>query len=417
MRLFACLLLLAACDDGPAPPLFDAGPRRDGGRPESDAGRMDGGTMVSDGGDAGQVVPTDAGTLGCVADPELIYKLGDEQGGRDRVIGLAAGGGQFAALWTELVDGRPDMFGVRMASDGTLGTPQRLTDNTSREQTPSIVAIGTSWLAAWTDNHETVGFEVRAQPLSTDVVPMGTITSLTATDTLLEEAPVLFRGSDGVRVAWLEQSATTTIRTRPLDDDGSPRGATATASSTGNAPLAFGELAAGPVALWIAGGHALLQRLTVDGAMNGAPIELDETGNASGTIDAAITASGGAVVFGALVSGVRREVRFRAIGPGGERLFDERILGEGSDASIADFAGGFAVSYRAVTATGVELRLALLGPTGDLIDEVTVTEVSAEGGRTTLRVSGDGQMAIAWGDRSTTSLGISLASIQCGAGL
>lgn len=413
MRFLALLLIVAGCDDRPGPPRFDAGQRADAG-PRGDGGR-DAGRAVDAAGDAG--APIDGGAFACVADPDLVYKLGEDPGGRDRPIGLAAGGSVFAIVWTETLDGRPDMFGVRMSSDGVLGTEQRITDNSAREQSPAVVAQGTSWVVAWADNAGTPGFEMRSRALTADVAGTGAVYDLTSANMWIEDAPSLFSGSTGVVAAWIEQdtvAGTQAIRARRLATDAMPSSAVVTASPTGIAPIALGELASGPVALWLDGGHVKMQRLSADGAMSGAAIDLDEGGNANGTVDAALSSSGGAVVFGALIGGVRREVRFRALDATGTRIGDERIIGEGGDASIADFAGGYAVSWRAPAAVGSELRIALVDPLGSVSEELTVTEIGDEGGRTTLRVSGDGQIAIAWADRAATQLDIRAAAVLCG---
>lgn len=368
----------------------------------------------------------DAGPLSCTVDPEHVWKIGRDSGS-DRTVGLAAGATSFGVVWTQVPEGRAisEVHGLALSSSGTLGTPQQISQPPGVKRPPTIVPVGTAWVAGWVDNSIDV-FDVRTRALASDLSPQSGSSLVTITDTpaALEDNPVFLESSSGVLLAWIEDDMTAltrTVRVRALDTSGAPTGPAQTASASDHRPgqLAIGELSDGPVLVWTEGsdgtGEVYLQPLTESGAADGAATALSIEANADGTIDAALFPSGGAIVFGALVEGVRRDVRFRALDGEGTPLGDERVLGNGTDASIAAFAGGYAVSYRTAGAAP-EIHLVLVSSVGEVLDEIMVSGAAAGGGRTTLRASGDGRVAIAWADHTDTGVNIELAYVTCGAG-
>ncbi|HJL16832.1 MAG TPA: hypothetical protein RMH99_14305 [Sandaracinaceae bacterium LLY-WYZ-13_1] len=424
------LAALAACDGDPPPvPMRDAG-RRDAGPGAMDARVPDAALPDGGGGRDGEVPDRDAGSVGCTVSAENVYKLATDVNPSERNVGLAATSNGFGVVWNETREGRPDLFGIRIASDGTLGGEVRLTDTAAIENPPSLIALGTEWLAAWVDNTAATGFEVRAQGLASDLSPTGSPSDLTSTAALFEDNPTLFAGSDGALLAWVQDdmvASTRQARARPLASDGSPSGSAQDASASDATPgqLALAELSGGPVLVWAEAtggtGDVILQPLADDGGTRGSSEVISAEGNADGTVDAALGPSGGAVVFGTLVGGVRSEIRFRALDEDGGLVGDERILTEapvqGRGASIARFAGGYAVAYRRFGAgEGAAVQLLLVSALGDVLDEIEVATVPEQGGRTTLRVSGDGQIGIAWSDRGSTETQIRAAVVACGSG-
>lgn len=422
------VLVLSGCDGQPPPIPLDGG-RRDAG---PDAAARDAGRDARVPDDSGQIDPPDAGPLRCTASPDDVYKIATDTAG-DRAVALAAAGNGFGLLYTALPDGGviSRVHAIGLSSSGTLGTPHALSTGGVPRRPVSLAAAGTSWIAAWVDNDPT-RFEVRTLALGADLAPAAGATAahLTSTDAG-EDNPVLFMGGGGALLAWVEEDTAAggrLVRAQRVSLDGAPAGEAATASTAGHRPgaLVLAELAAGPVLLYTSAidGPAgpetrlFMQDLTSAGAMRGAARPIDEEANADGTLDAFLTSSGGAVVFGALVGGVRSEVRFRAFDAAGAPLGDERILAQGTDASIAAFAGGYAVSYRAAASgeAPAEVRLLLVSELGDLITDVTVAQAMLEGGRTTVRVSGDGQIAIGWADSTPSQTDVRLARVACGAG-
>ena len=412
--------IVSGCDGQPPPIPLDAGRRDAGVDAGRDAGPRPDGALP----DTGPVMGPDAGPPSCTLDPSDVRKVGSDRPG-DRTVGLAATSDGFGLVFTALPASAvvAEVQGVRLSSSGELGETHTITAPPGQKRPPTLAALGTTWVAAWVDNDPDT-FEVRARALSSDLAPIGASAAhLTATPAVGESGPTLFVGSDGALLAWIADDGTTrAVRAQRLGADGAPIGSSAVASSGHRfGALALAELAAGPALLYTTPedtgsgpeSRLYLQGLTASGATRGAALRIDQEGNADGTVDAALSSSGGAVVFGVLVAGVRNEVRFRALSGAGALVGDERILAEGTDASIAAFAGGYAVSYRA--ASSAEVRLLLVTELGDVIAELPIAAAQVAGGRTTVRVSGDGQIAIAWADTDTET-SISVARVACGGG-
>ncbi|GAB5546328.1 MAG: hypothetical protein SangKO_060880 [Sandaracinaceae bacterium] len=427
----ACLLLLAACDDGPAPPPppNDSGLRDTG---MADVGPpMDGGEDPMDGGDSSTPPPGDAGPLSCTVSPDDVYALAVDPRAAPRLVGFAAAADGFGVVWNETRDGFPDIYGQRIGSDGIPGPEVEITSDPSQDRAPQITPVGTQWIAAYVSNEGTTGFELRTQLLSADLSLVGSPNIVTDTPAQLEDNPVFLGGASGVLLSWVEDdmiALTRTGRARALNADGSASGGVQTTTAAANKPgqIAIGELDAGPVLVWSEGvggtGDVLMQGLDASGARRGAVSTLSAEGNADGTVDAALGVTGGAVVFGVLVGGVRSEVRFRALDMEGALVGDERILTDpptvGTDASIARFAGGYVVSYRALPEGGMpaQIRVLLVSEFGDVVETITLTDAAEGGGRTTVRVTGDGQIGVAWADDAAGGTEVRFGLLRCGGG-
>lgn len=426
------LLLIAAylsgCDGGRPMPVPIDGGRRDAGR--RDAGPRDGDVpmdapMMDDGGrDASR--PRDAGPPVCVTDPDGVIKLGQDPSRTNRVVAMAPAGRGFGLVWNEspMDEALSEIYGAFLSSSGDLGSEQRITRNTTNERPPSLAAVGTRWIASWVDNTSGT-FELRSQLLESNLAASGPVHAVTATPSLAEDNPTLYVGSAGPLLAWVEGdivAGTRTARVRPVGLDGAPTGTASPAigmSQPGR--LVLSELAAGPVVIWTEGvdgsAEVYMQGLSSTGAPRGSVTILSSEANVDGTVDAALGPTGGAVVFGVLVSGVRQEVRFRALDGEGRVLRDERVLANGTDASITPFAGGYAISYRALPAGSdtAQIRIALVDAFGDVVDDQLVSAAARTGGRTTIRTSGDGQLAIAWAEQTATGTDIRVTLVPCGA--
>lgn len=405
-------------DDGPPPPP----PPTDSGPPMMDAGG-DAGPPFDAGPRRDAEVVEDGGVPSCTVDPGNVYDLATDSQLGERVIGLAGGGSGFAVIWNETRAGFPDVFGRTFGPSG-LDDEVQITSTTSRENAPTIVAQGTQWIAAWTDNDGTVGFDLRTHLLNADLSSAGARNDITDTSTLLEDDPVLGRISSGPIVAWVEDDMvafTREARVRRLDADGAPNGAIGDASGSGRQPgrLALGEIDSGPVLFWSeregSGQEVWMQRLNAAGARSGEPTAVTTSANGDGTVDVALDPLGGAAVFGVQVSGVLNEVRFRAISGVGMLTGDERVLtpGGGRDPSIALFAGGYAVSYRDTMSSPPRVVLLLVSAAGEVLDEVPVADAELGGGRTTVRVSGGGDIGVAWADDPGGSVNIRAALVRC----
>lgn len=419
----ALLLLAVGCDGDPPPPPMDAGPRRDSG---VDAGAlpMDAGPGV-DGARPDSGAPRDGGPFPtCTFDPADTFELGSDTRAGTRQVGLAAGATRFAVVWNENRAGVPDLFGRTFSTAG-LDAEVRLTDTTSRENPPTIMAIGNQWIAAWSDNETTAGFELKTQLLGADLASAGPRHTITDTRQQLEDQPNLRQTASGPMLAWVEDdmlALTREARTSRLNADGSPNGAVQNATATGStvAGVYLAELGSGPALVWPERGagsnEVWLQLLEESGARMGSPQPLTTSANSDGTADAALGVSGGAVVFGAVIAGVRNEVRFRALDGSGASIGSERILSPmgGTDASIDFFAGGYAVTYRDTSGTPTQIKLLLVSALGEVLAELPLVDAADGGGRTTVRVSGEGHIGVAWADENGTMLDIRGALVRCG---
>lgn len=412
--------LLVACGESPPPIPLDAA-RPDGGVPR-DAGSRDGGALdAGDAGDAGSTVRPDGGIPGtptCVAGET--QKLGDDRMG-DRTVGLAAGTSGFGLAWNAVPDGEAlsHLHAAALSPTGVLGPTQRLTTTIATRRPVTLAAVGESWLASWVDNDPET-FEVRTMALTSELAP-GTAHHVTAT-AAGEDSPVLLARAAGTLLAWVETDGTSRVaRAVPLDEGGAPMGSAATASAPSHQPgaLALGELRAGPVLVYTStladGTSVFVQKLNDAGGTRGQPSAIDTEGNAVASLDAALGRDGGAVVFDAVVGGVRREVRFRALDEEGAPVGDERVLAEGTGASIAAFAGGYAVSYRA-SGSPAEIRVLFVSQLGEVVAELPVAQGANRGGRTTVRVSADGQIAVAWADTQDAGTALRVVHLACGGG-
>lgn len=384
---------------GDAGPPVDAGPRRDA-------------PPLADGG-----IPSCTTSAGDVMDLATDSSLGE------RVIGLAGGANNFAVIWNENRGGFPDIF-ARTFGPAGFDPEVQVSMTTSRENAPTIIAENNQWIASWTDNDGTTGFDLRTWLLDANLGTVGSRSDITDTATLLEDDPVLARTSAGPLVAWVEDNMiafTREVRVRTLNNDATPSAGTQDASGSGRQPgrLAVGEIDSGPVVFWSeregAGQEVWMQRLSATGAQAGAPMAVTQMANGDGTVDVALDPLGGAAVFGVQVSGVLNEVRFRGISGTGELTGDERVLtpGGGRDPSIALFAGGYAVSYRDTASSPPRIMLLLVSILGDILDEVAVADAQLGGGRTTVRVNGEGNIAVAWADDPGGSVDIRAALVRC----
>ncbi|MGE0790744.1 MAG: hypothetical protein AB7S26_34035 [Sandaracinaceae bacterium] len=414
------LSLLSACDGGvPPPPRQDAA-RRDGGA-GVDAGRLDA-SLDASGADAG--APADAGLLRCTFDPSDAMLLGSDPRLTPRTVALAAGATRFAVAWNGQPEGQPDVYARTFGTSG-FSDEVALTDTPSRENRPSLLAVGADWLAAWSDNEGGSGYEIRASHLDGALVEVGSRQSLTSAPAVLEDVPVLAGTAAGPMLAWVDDdmvARTRQARALRLNTDGTANGGVQMVGTAGRSVggLSLGELAAGPVVVWaeqgVGGQEVWLQPLTSDGANRGSPVALTASANSDGSIDVALGIDGGAVVFGVAVGGVRREVRFHAIAANGDLVGAERILTPdgGTDASIAAFAGGYAVTYRSPASPTSQIVLLLVSALGAVLDEIPIQDASAGGGRTTVRVTGEGQIGISWADEAGGAIESHAALVRCG---
>src|SRR5690606_11329245 len=138
---------------------------------------------------------------------------------------------------------------------------------------------------------------------------------------------------------------------------------------------------------------------------------------ADGTVDLAMNESGGAVVFGVSVGGVRPEGRGRLLDDADDPSAPERVItvapASGRDASIAAFAGGYPVAYRGVEGGTSPIRDSFVAANPEVLTSHDVTPVTPTGGRVTIRVTGEGLIYLAWADVDATTTTIRAARVRC----
>jgi len=423
--------LLSACgDDRPPPVPTDSGIRYDA-RPPVD-GAVDAGPAMDSSTDG--PTPLDAGMPDsgdfpvCRTDPDDAFTLGVDIVARERVVAVAGAADGFLVAWSEARVGVPDVFVRPIPSTGVPPDEARLTGGTALSQGPTLLSLGTSFLAAWFDN-ALGNFEIRAQAVSSAGVATGTTQRLTD-NALRDDNPALLRMGSNVLAVWVEDdllASTRIARSRILSASGMPTGAPQAVTVPPESPTLpmLAPLGDGAAMVWAENrldtSHIVLRRLDASGAAVGSGITLDTEANADGTADIATTTTGGAVVFGALVGGVRHEVRLRRVDDMGMPIGAERIITLPPQAatgpSIVRFGGGYAVAYRVLADTGLTepiVRAIFIDSVGDLVDSFDLGTATAAGGRVTIRASADGSLLVAWADVAGGTTEMKAVRIRCG---
>jgi len=160
-----------------------------------------------------------------------------------------------------------------------------------------------------------------------------------------------------------------------------------------------------------------LQKLDADSRAVGSPIQLTERVAASSSVDLATRSDGGAVIYSIEIDGIP-QVRFRRLDTTGAPLASERsIIGppfRAQGASLAPLLGGYAVAYRALPGgggiTSAEVRVTLVtkegnvmrDPSGSLIS-FRIGDATVADGRTSVSVSVEGEIMVAWLDADPIS--------------
>lgn len=373
----------------------------------------------------------------CRIEPDDVYLLGSDTdlGARSRLIGVGPSATSFGVVWRESVDGTAQVrFTEIPATSGPPSATQTISEGTSLHDEPSITANGASYVVAWTDNSED-DFEIHARSVAGTT--LGAIQRIT-TRVGRDDSPTLVSlGGGNMLVSWVEERGTTRIPVvRPISPTAAPTG-TAHDAATGNVghPV-LAPREGGAVLLFTdtAGTFpdAILQRLDASGASVGAREVLSREHDATGDVDVGLTALDGAAVFGANVGGARRDVRVRLLDGTGTPGMSEYSANEGVElgdsASVArlraavgwsrECRDGYAIAYRSYpggAAAPPVLRLLLISAGAEVVRAVNLSppNISAQGGRTTLRISEDGQLLLAWTDTREDRVDMRAARIRC----
>lgn len=410
------------------------GGRRDGGR--SDAGLIDAGGLDAsrlDAGGADAAVTADGGPppANCtVASGESAQVLTHPDGDLF-ALPVASTSTGFGVVTVEPRLGIGTLLGIAFLHTGGLQEAVELTGGLTRAGQPAIAAAGDDLWLAWVDNAPGINEVYIDRRDATLDAPLGA-TRLSVTPSGSASEPALARRSDGrLVVVWVVQDllampATARLRAQVVDAAGAPVGGAQDLTGAGQFPRAPVVVPVGATVavVYVDGADVYAQKLLSTGAADGARSAVSTESNVSGDLDAAMTATGGAAVFGVLVSG-RPEVRFRALSADGQPTSTERVITPAPEQavgpSVAPSPGGFAVSYRATlptggAATGTDpaLRVAFTESDGEVVSRYSAGSIEAEGGRTTVRAAPDGRFLVTWmDDEADVSTG-HLLRLACG---
>ena len=374
-----------------------------------DAPRLDAATDAP-GDDAGM----DIGSCH-VQTPEDLLLVATDTTPRDRIVAVAAGSAEWAIAFSRAEMGIQNVYWalVPTSTDGTVASA--VTTGFSIAEEPAVTRTTDGWLVAWMSNMPG-SFEIFAQGFATDARPLLTPTRLT-TNTSRDDGPALVRMGSEVLAAWVETTASAReIRTRRLRASGDALAAATSVDVSPHSP-SFPVLSTrlDGAALAFGSTDAVMVGLDGSGARVVPPAVLSAEGNVASSADLALDASGGAIVFDVRVD-VRPEVRALLLDAAGAALGPERVIllspDAGNGASLTQFAGGYALAYRALEVTPPMIRVLFLGPDLEEAGRLDIAS-GTTGARTTIRASGDGRLLVAWADNDGTETDIRAARIRC----
>ena len=207
------------------------------------------------------------------------------------------------------------------------------------------------------------------------------------------------------------------ISTRFLDHDGEGDNMTVIRPADAQQPQALALSAMGnhnAALAWVGPENnpgVWLQPLDEEGRQSGNPIKLTERVAVSSSVDLAQREDGGGVIYSIEIDG-KPQVRFHRLDSEGMPIGDERvILGpplRAQGASLHAIAGGYAVAYRALPGGSInspEIRLLFISKEGNLMRDsagnlptLRVASATEGASRTSIAVSIEGQVMIAWVD-------------------
>jgi hypothetical protein len=401
----------------------DGGPTFDARPPDSarnDAEGMDGSGgdgAIDDGGGSDGMVPLDCSMPR--VDP---IRLGRDTIAMPRAVALSADPTGFLVAWSEVRDGRENVYVKRVPLSGAdmAGDVDLSMNFGAVTKSPAVTSAGTSGLVVWYDNSSIPpGFEIYARPLNASFMPGAARVRLTMNMVRDDEPALALRGST-VLAAWVEGDARTVV-TRRLGLDGMPMAAPTTIdAATGVGRISLSLLMDGYALAWVQGNDAVVLRLDDTGAAVGTPTVVSTESNVAGELDISTTDGGGAMVFGVLVAGARDEVRFRPILETGEPALVEQVITpapeRARDASIARYGGGYVVAYRAIEdtmLTAPSIRIAAVDPSGDVVNAFEIAPTTESGGRTSIAVAPDGTILLAWASIEGAQTQLYAVRVRC----
>lgn len=288
----------------------------------------------------------------------------------------------------------------------------------------SLLAEGKGWRLAWVDNF-TGSAELHTVELDGTMQYADGQTRRTLTDNelLVEARPVLKRINKRPLLAWATHNITTDgyrITTQFLDKDAPAVDVVHEADKQLPQALALTQTGSSGAALaWVGPGDSSgvwLQMLGQDGASVDAPIRLSDKVAAASAVDLAGRVDGGGALYSIAIDGIP-QLRFRRLDENGKPTEVERtVVGpplRAQGGSLAAIGGGYAVAYRALPGGSVkepQIRMTFITKEGNTMRDSAgnlfsfeIAPATAASGRTTIAVSVEGQIMVAWVDADPAS--------------
>jgi len=282
---------------------------------------------------------------------------------------------------------------------------------------PVIARTSTGWLVAWL-SYRDGSWDVYALGSGSDGHLLTTPVRMTMTASIDEQTPALASDGTTSAIAWAEPGAPTTTVVRAIGPDAMPSGSAARLAPAGFSmiPTAFTVSGEGYLVGWgDPNGDATIQQLRADGTAIGVPAALTTEHNADGTIDAVSSLGGGALVYGAVPAAGRHDVHAHLVDGTGSAILVEHVLtigaDTGTDASITEIGGGYAVAYRQASSPPM-LRILFYDSLLNEIGRSDLVQASAAGA-TTLRTSADGNLLLTWSDVIDTTTMVRALRLRC----
>lgn len=306
-------------------------------------------------------------------------------------------------------------------------TPQAVLTECKAITDVTLLSEDAGWRLAWVDNFTNMA-ELHTVMLDSDMQIAEGQTRRTLTDNQyqFESKPVLERIDGRPLLAWITRATMANmthkhrITTQYLDDTSSARDVVTDDSGHQPQALALAQMGTRNAALaWVGPTEnpgVWLQKLDENAVKVGTPIKLSDKVAASSSVSVAGRDNGGGVVYSIEIDGMP-QVRFRRLDEAGEPLGVERpVIApplRAMGASIATLGGGYVVSYRALPGSSItepEIHVLFLSKEGNVMRDAggnllswVIAPATIASGRTTVSVSVEGQIMLAWVDADATS--------------
>lgn len=232
------------------------------------------------------------------------------------------------------------------------------------------------------------------------------------------DGPQIIQVEGGWWLAWTQLNAERGWDIRYRFFDGESLGELMSLDvSASESKIAIAESEGVMAVAWIAEGNAFTQSLMPSGAAVGEATVVSTDSNVTSGITLALDGLGGLVAFVVDVGG-QSQVRSRILDLEAAPRRNEQIVSvpnAGTDPSVATYAGGFAIVYRARSPGGqFSVELAFVhGSTGSVVDRYVVDSSDWSDGRPGIAITTVGTLGIGWAEQMPEGTQIRAARIQC----